>query len=104
MVMALKPEQHMILDEGKTKQRAELFRVLSDATRLQILALLLSHGGTLCVIQITDRFPKTQPTISNHLGQLRRAGLIDYRRTGLENYYYVRPEHEAEICGYLGGL
>jgi ArsR family transcriptional regulator, arsenate/arsenite/antimonite-responsive transcriptional repressor len=58
-----------------------LFKALADATRLRILALLLS--GEVCVCDIHESLKIPQPKASRHLAYLRRSGLVDTRREGL---------------------
>lgn len=57
---------------------AGLFRVLGDETRLRIFALLTK--AELCVCEIEDLLGLSQSLVSNHLGVLRRAGLVESRR------------------------
>ena len=58
----------------------ELFRLLSDKTRLNIL-MMLAQGernvGSLCT-----ELALPQPTVSHHLGLLRMRNLISNRRKG----------------------
>jgi ArsR family transcriptional regulator len=62
-----------------------LFRALSDQTRLRILALLAS--GETCVCNIHGALGIPQPTASRHLAYLRKAGLVATRRAGLWVHY-----------------
>src|SRR4051812_20459280 len=69
------------------------FRALSDRTRLRILHLLL--GGEQCVCDLVRVIGAPQPTISRHLGYLRRAGLVLARREGLWMHYRLAPPRNA---------
>jgi len=62
-----------------------LFKALADATRLRILALLLT--GEVCVCDIHESLKIPQPKASRHLASLRQAGLVDTRRDGLWIHY-----------------
>ena len=62
-----------------------LFKALADKSRLRILALL--GKNEVCVCHIHDSLRLTQPTVSRHLGYLRRAGLVDVRREGVWMHY-----------------
>ncbi len=62
-----------------------LFKALSDETRLRILGLLLS--GEVCVCDIHESLKIPQSKASRHLAYLRRAGLVDTRRSGLWIHY-----------------
>ncbi len=62
-----------------------IFKALSDETRLRILKLL--EGGELCVCDIVAAINTVQPKISFHLGVLKEAGLIKDRRQGKWIHY-----------------
>jgi ArsR family transcriptional regulator len=62
-----------------------LFQALADRTRLRILALLVT--GEVCVCHIHESLQLPQPKVSRHLAYLRRAGLVETRRSGLWVHY-----------------
>jgi DNA-binding transcriptional ArsR family regulator len=63
----------------------DFVKALADETRQAILELLVDRE--MSVGEIVARFRQTQPTISHHLGLLRRAGLELARREGQRVYY-----------------
>jgi ArsR family transcriptional regulator, arsenate/arsenite/antimonite-responsive transcriptional repressor len=65
----------------------EIFKTLSDETRLRILKLL--EHGELCVCGIVAALDMIQPKISFHLGVLRDAKFISDRRQGKWIYYRI---------------
>lgn len=70
---------------------AEVFKALSDSTRLRIVHLLLSvHGTSLCVCEIVDALEQPQYNVSRHLGILRRAGLLSETRDGRWVHYSIQ--------------
>lgn len=92
---------HAPLAEEEAGRLARLFKALSDPTRLQLLALLLSHDGRLCVGELVSAFALEQATISHHLRVLREAGLISADKHGLYAYYRVRTETVAALSAWL---
>lgn len=62
-----------------------VFRALSDRTRLRILNLL--RRRELCVCDLVSVLEVPQPTASRHLAYLRKAGLVLARKEGLWHYY-----------------
>ena len=72
-------------------------RAAAHPVRLQMLRLLAAAGAPVCVCDITSRFRLGQPTISHHLGILRRAGLVSTVRRGIWAHYSVRPEGLAVL-------
>ena len=64
---------------------AELFRILGDQTRLRILMEL--RDGPLNVTALVKKLRMHQPTVSHHLGLLRRGELVVARRSGKQIFY-----------------
>ena len=57
----------------------EVFKLLSDETRLRIVLLLFEYGE-LNVRSLCERLNQSQPAVSHHLSLLRGAGFIERRR------------------------
>lgn len=76
----------------------DVFKLLSDETRLRIVLLLL-EVGELNVRSLCERLNQSQPAVSHHLSLLRVAGFIERRRDGKSNYYHVVQEKlEVFLC------
>ena len=73
----------------------ELIKILSDATRLRLLALLQSEP--LSVVAVSVNKDMGQSRISSHLALLRQAGLVEDRREGKKSYYSLRPPTGADL-------
>lgn len=63
----------------------QIFKALSDETRLRILKLL--EEGELCVCEIVAALNIVQPKISFHLRMLKKAGLVKDVRHGKWTHY-----------------
>lgn len=61
---------------------ANLFKALSDKSRLRILNLLV-HSGELCVCDIQRILGFSQPKVSRHLTYLKNVGLVKNERKGM---------------------
>ena len=72
----------------------QLFKNLSDNTRLT-LVLLLREKGELCVCELTAILNQSQPKISRHLALLRESGLLLDRRDGKWIHYRLSPHMPA---------
>jgi len=91
---------------------ADIFDVLADGTRRDLLATLLErrvHGapnGELSVSELVERLGLSQPTVSKHLQKLREHGLVSVRTDGQHHLYRLEsdPLHEVEawIGDFLG--
>ena len=84
------------ISEQAVRDLAQVFKLLSDETRMRIL-LYLAQNGELHVTDLCTRLGQSQPAVSHHLALLRVSGLIEARREGKHNFYSVRAE-------FFGGL
>jgi ArsR family transcriptional regulator, arsenate/arsenite/antimonite-responsive transcriptional repressor len=80
---------------------AEVAKALGDPIRLQLVDVLRTHAGKVCVCELVPLFEISQGTLSHHLKKLRDAGIVDSERQGLWAYYYVIPEALAELSTWL---
>lgn len=86
------------ISETSVRELAQVFKLLSDETRLRVLFLLaLSEHGELHVTDLCGRLGQSQPAVSHHLALLRVSGLIEARREGKHNFYRVRTEQFGEL-------
>jgi len=67
------------------EQLSNLFRLLSDKTRLSLLLILAE--GEQNVTSLARRLELPQPTVSHHLALLRLSKLLDARREGKQIFY-----------------
>lgn len=77
---------------SKTYDLALLFAAFADRTGLRLLNLM--NGKEVCVCYFVEILGQREPTISRHLGYLRRAGIVAARREGKWMHYsIVAPKH-----------
>ncbi|QDU18221.1 ArsR/SmtB family transcription factor [Urbifossiella limnaea] len=88
------------IPDRAVRDLSELFRGLGDRSRLHILCLLARHGE-LNVSRIGEEVGQSQPAVSHHLNQLKKAGLVEYRRDGKFNYYRLLPDGLAGLVATL---
>lgn len=83
---------------------ATVSRALANPARLRIVAVL--RDGELCVCQLTEVLRLAQSTVSNHLRELRIAGLISERKSGRWVYFHLTDDPHAGlwIAAALAGL
>lgn len=75
---------------------ADIFDVIADSTRREILQLLLQRStdaGT-SVSHIVNELGVSQPTVSKHLKVLREADLVSVREDGQHRFYSL---HSAPL-------
>lgn len=76
------------------EQTAEMFRALGDESRLRILRLLLEEP--LNVGELTSILGLAQPTVSKHLGELKKIDLVTSNRKGGYSYYQVSDQIDED--------
>ncbi len=77
-------------------------RAIAEPRRRAILHLI--RRRELSAGQIASHFDVTRPAISQHLGVLKRAGLVTERRAGTRRLYRARPEGLQGLRDYLDGV
>ena len=80
-------------------QVAEIFKQISDGSRLRIL-WLLCHCEE-CVSNIAAAMDMSDPAVSHHLKLLRKSGLIESRRDGKEVYYKLADTDQAQLVHHV---
>ena len=78
-----------ILSNNKMNQ-TDFFKCLSDATRLDILKLVMAKEN-ICVCELTEQLQLSQPKISRHLALLRNLSILLDQRQGQWVYYRLNP-------------
>jgi len=77
------------------KKTAQIFKALSDETRLTIMGLVFRNDH-LCVCEVEQILGITQSKASRHLRYLRNAGVLEDEREGLiVNYRLPRKPDQA---------
>ncbi len=76
-----------------------IFRALADPSRRAIFASLTR--GEAAVKDLTARFDISQPAVSQHLAQLKDAGLVHDRRAGRCTYYRVEPRGMKPLIDWI---
>ncbi len=89
------------VDRDQAASIAEVAKALGDPVRVQLIDVLRTHAGKVCVCELVPLFDLSQSTVSHHLKVLRQAGLVGSERQGLWAYYYVIPERLQELSDWL---
>lgn len=73
-------------------QVADLFRLLGDPGRVQMLCGLL-EAGELCVCDLAAVVDMAESSVSHSLRLLRTAGIVRHRRSGRQVFYCLDDAH-----------
>lgn len=76
--------------------------VVAEARRRQILQLVWDRE--LSAGEIADRMPVSFAAVSQHLGKLLAAGLVEVRQEGRHRYYRARKGHMGTLGVYLESM
>jgi DNA-binding transcriptional ArsR family regulator len=88
-------EPREILPPDQVALAVEVFRMLADGTRIQILWALIDRE--LPVNDIAATIGKPGPSVSQHLAKLRMARLVRTRRDGTQIFYQLENDHVREL-------
>jgi ArsR family transcriptional regulator len=80
----------------------EIFKALSEESRLRILALLLT--GEMCVCELETCLNMTQSNASRHLTALKKSGILISNKNAQWTYYSINKnftERHKQLWEYL---
>ncbi|WP_406196207.1 ArsR/SmtB family transcription factor [Kitasatospora sp. NBC_01560] len=78
-------------NDERLEQAAGILALLADRTRLAVLQRL--SEGEADVTTLTEACGAARPSVSQHLGKLRLAGLVTTRKDGRRVVYALRHGH-----------
>ncbi len=82
--------------EEKSKDVAELLKVLANQNRLLILCALADQS--LNVTELMGYVPNiTQSSLSQHLGNLKSHSIVDFEKRGQTVTYFIKDKRVLEI-------
>jgi DNA-binding transcriptional ArsR family regulator len=87
------------LARARTESLARRLKAIADPTRLAILDALIQQD--MSITEVTNLFGLAQPTVSNHVKQLREAGLVTSASGGRRRQLTVQRPIVDEIIGSL---
>lgn len=84
-----------LVDDLTAIRLAEIFKALSDPTRVRIVSLLAD--AELCVCDLAAVLGMSQSAVSHQLRSLRDLRLVRWRREGRQIFYTLDDEHVADL-------
>ena len=82
--------------EIRVAQMAEILKALGHPARLAIMEHLAQSPSCICN-DIVDELPLAQPTISRHLSELKKVGLIEGTIDGKNVCYCINDETWSQV-------
>ena len=88
------------LDDRTASGVAELFRALSDTSRVRLMAALIA--GEMNVGALAEAAGISESAVSHHLRNLRQLRLVRTRKEGRQVFYTLDDQHIADL--FLRGV
>ena len=86
--------EELIKGGAAAEDLVRMLRILSDPTRLRLIALL--ERGERNVSSLCKAMEVAQPTVSHHLAMLRSVKLVETRRDGKQVFYSLNPKRVTQ--------
>jgi ArsR family transcriptional regulator len=87
------------LSDGDALAVAMRLKALADPMRLKLASLLFSsRSGEETSGDLAAALDLSESTVSHHLGQLRKAGLVISDRRGMNVFHRMKPEALQALC------
>ncbi len=80
-------------------QAPDVFQVVSDPSRRQMLKLL--SRDSLTINSIAENFDMSRPAVSKHIKIMYKAGFISIKDIGRERYCILRQDGFNEILDFI---
>ncbi|WP_431797722.1 ArsR/SmtB family transcription factor [Microbacterium kunmingense] len=93
--MSHDPRASVDPQDGYVDVAAEIFRLLSDPTRIRVILAL--QDGERSVTQLADAVGKSPTVVSQHLAKMRLGRLVRARREGTAMFYSLIDEHVRRL-------
>ena len=102
-VLCCPPVTAGVLDEDEAIELAAVLKALADPVRLRLVSLIAaSPTGEVCACDLPAVLDRSQPTVSHHLTQLVRSGLLRREQRGKWAWFTIRADGFAAIRAALG--
>lgn len=106
--------QEAAISDRESERVDLIFKALASRQRREILALLASGAGAedarcceaneVCACVFSERLGLGAPTVSHHMKQLIKAGLVTAEKRGQWVYYQLDPDAFQELVAELKHL
>ncbi len=77
-----------VTEQAQYAAKARIMKALAHPTRLFIVDEL--SRGERCVCELTEMIGVEMPTVSRHLSQLKKVGILEDEKRGAQVFYRVR--------------
>ena len=92
--MTTRSHKSLELDDHTASDVAEIFRALSDTSRIKLMATLI--GGETNVGALAEAAGISESAVSHHMRALRQMRLVQARKDGRQ-VFYTLDAHVADL-------
>ncbi|MCP2275529.1 DNA-binding transcriptional regulator, ArsR family [Nocardia amikacinitolerans] len=90
------------IDDDAALEVALRLKAIADPVRVKLMSLLLTTAaGEQNTGDLAAAVGLAESTVSHHLGQLKKAGLVESERRGMNIYHRARREALSALCVVL---
>lgn len=90
------------IGEDDAVELAGILKALADPVRLQLVSFVAaSADGEACACDLTEPTGRSQATVSHHLGQLVRAGILHREQRGKWAWFRIDRARLESVCAAL---
>lgn len=91
--------QDTLPNEKELFRISNIFKALSDSTRVKILYALLDYE--ICVGEMVNVLELEQSHVSHQLRVLKKYGIVDFKKDKKMSFYYIKDEYIKELLKVL---
>jgi len=101
-VLCCSPLSDDAIDDETAAELATVFKALADPVRLRLVSMIAaSPTGEVCACDLPVLFNRSQPTMSHHLSQLAKVGLVEREQRGKWAWFRIVPEQLTALAAVL---
>ena len=90
------------LAEDDAADLAALLKALADPARLRLVSLIAAApAGEACACDLTEPLGRSQATVSHHLSQLTKAGILEREQRGKWAWFSLSEARLDDVCRAL---
>lgn len=89
-------------DEEAAEDMAVILKTLADPVRLRLVSIIgTSPTGEACACDLPELVDRSQPTVSHHLSQLVKAGILEREQRGKWAWFRINGSRLQAVCRAL---
>ena len=89
------------ITEDDATDLAGVLKALADPVRLRLVSIVAA-AGEACACDLPAILDRAQPTVSHHLSQLVKAGILEREQRGKWAWFSINEDRIAEVRAILG--